>query len=1180
MKKKSKQLSNPFSTGGGGHHFEAHVQAFFVALMLSGGVAPCLPCWPIVEVKLQGKFDGFDTDDLIVVVENSGNREKRQLLVQVKHFIAITKGSDLFGEVMQAAWKDFSNPKIFAKGKDRIALITGPLSAVDEHNVQWLLNQAKHKGSDDFFRSVVQANYSPARSIEKLQVFQYHLKTANGGIELSEDELYSFLKHFYLLSCDLGNDYGMFLSLIHSQISQFQQTSPQRIWARIVDVVQSCNQNAGTITLDNLQQDLLEAFKHKAVKRQPNEFKVSPEKPNIDWGQHPDATFLALTILIGAWNEKNKNDIQVLSDLLGISYNAWLQKARELLHCSDSPLSLKNGIWEIRNRTELWNRLSSRILDQDLETFQLLVVSVLSEHDPAFELPIKERNMASINGKVLTFSRELREGITEGLAILGSRPDACHNCSLGKVEATSAQITREIITDADWVLWGSLNRLLPTLAEASPREFLNAVEKALRLQPCPFDELFAQEGDGIFGENYLTGLLWALEGLAWDEKHLVHVCSLLAKLASHDPGGQWDNRPLNSLTIILLPWLPQTLAPFQKHMVTVQRLLSECPEVAWNLIINLLPDQFRISSGSHKPSWRMRISDDCKKAITRQEYWQQVTLYAELAIEVAGYDAERLSVLIDHFDNLPHPTFDTLLQVLSSQDILSLSEDQRLVLWDHFTKFARKHRCYSEAKWALSGDLISRIENVAEQLAPSDPFNLYQPLFSDHNFDLYGEEGSFEEQAKKFDEKRENALSEIYRKNGFSGVIRFAEAVAFPNQVGFALAFIADELIERSLFPKFLETTKDKLKDLVRGFIWKRSGDKGWNWCDTLDRLEWTPEQTVRFLAFLPFSNGAWDRASLWLGEKQGEYWSITGANSYETDENLAVAVEKLIEYGRPNAAIECFYKMLYFNQPIDIDQCIRTLLAAFSSDEPNRARKANSIIELIKYLQSETSVAQDDLFRIEWAYLPLLDYYSGAAPKLLERRLANDPEFFCEVIRLIYRSKNKVRPAEEPSEESKAIAMNASRLLLGWKTPPGSQDDELFNPDKFIEWIKQVKMICEESGHLEAALSHIGKVLIYAPADPDGLWIHRSISTVLDSHDAEEMRRGFSIGLYNSRGVHDVDQTGEPEKELSARYRQKAEETENAGFPRFADTLQDLADSYEKEAAAIISEFQQDLLK
>ena len=121
----------------------------------------------------------------------------------------------------------------------------------------------------------------------------------------------------------------------------------------------------------------------------------------------------------------------------------------------------------------------------------------------------------------------MRNGIAEGLAILGSHPDACSNCSQGKAETTCLLVLRELLADADWILWGSLNSILPTLAEAAPGTFLYAVEKALSLLPCPFDELFSQEGNGTTGGNYLTGLIWALEGLAWDEQFLVRVCVAL-----------------------------------------------------------------------------------------------------------------------------------------------------------------------------------------------------------------------------------------------------------------------------------------------------------------------------------------------------------------------------------------------------------------------------------------------------------------------------------------------------------------------------------------------------------------------------------------------------------------------------------------------------------------------------
>ena len=219
----------------------------------------------------------------------------------------------------------------------------------------------------------------------------------------------------------------------------------------------------------------------------------------------------------------------------------------------------------------------------------------------------------------------------------------------------------------------------------------------------------------------------------------------------------------------------------------------------------------------------------------------------------------------------------------------------------------------------------------------------------------------------------------------------------------------------------------------------------------------------------------------------------------------------------------------------------------------------------------------QDDLFRVEWAYLPLLDRHRGAAPRLLESRLANDPEFFCEVIRLIYRSKKEDQPSREPTEESKAIATNAWRLLHEWKTPPGTQQDGKFSEERFTEWLQRVKEVCTESGHLEVALINIGEVLIHTPPDPDGLWIRRAVASALNARGADDMRDGYRTGTYNARGFHWVDPTGKPERELAEQFRSKAEEIENAGFQRFAVTLRGLADGYDRDAERIIAEHGQE---
>lgn len=42
-------------------------------------------------MKLQGRFDGFYTDDFIVFTQNPKNGEEVKLLAQIKHNISITE---------------------------------------------------------------------------------------------------------------------------------------------------------------------------------------------------------------------------------------------------------------------------------------------------------------------------------------------------------------------------------------------------------------------------------------------------------------------------------------------------------------------------------------------------------------------------------------------------------------------------------------------------------------------------------------------------------------------------------------------------------------------------------------------------------------------------------------------------------------------------------------------------------------------------------------------------------------------------------------------------------------------------------------------------------------------------------------------------------------------------------
>jgi len=856
-----------------------------------------------------------------------------------------------------------------------------------------------------------------------------------------------------------------------------------------------------------------------------------------------------------------------------MNFNSWVAILREVLQEQDKPLALRNGHWEVVDRKALWYALGSRIFDTHLNQFKDFAVKVLTEIDPQFELPAEERYAASIHGKVMKHSSDLRQGMAETLALLGNHGDILQNCSQHKPESVAVLSIREIFEQADWQLWGSLNNLLPTLAEAAPGEFLNTLENALQQTPCPFDELFAQEGKGITGTNYMTGLLWALEGLAWTEEHLVRVAVILAELASHDPGGNWANRPANSLTTILLPWYPQTLAPIDKRITSIKSIRTDFPDVAWKVLLTLLPNQHQISSGAHKPRWRNILSEDWKPQVTNKEYWDQVTGYAELAVEMACEDLDKLKELVGNLDNLPKPSFDTVLEHLSSVAITELPENQRLPIWTSLTDFVRKHRRFADAKWALDAQNVARIETTANRLTPASPEGLHRRLFSNRDFNLYEEKGNWEEQRKKLDEKRQQAIQEILNASGLQGVIAFVDAVESPNKVGWALGVIADNDIDPNLLPNYLDIENISYRQFAGSFVWSRYQHQGWQWVDALDRTNWSLMQTCQLLMYLPFEVDTWHRASEWLGESESMYWQKVPVNPYQSDSDLLFAIDKLLEASRPHEAIDCLDCRVHKKLPLDSERTVKALLDAVSVSEPLRTMDTYHVIELIKALQNDPETDQDDLFKVEWAYLPLLDRHQGAEPKLLETRLATQPDFFCEVIRLIYRSKNEPKRDEEPNEQRKAIATNAWRLLDEWRRPPGLHEDGTFSAEHFEAWLRSVKNQCTESGHLEVAMIKIGEVLLYCPADPQGLWIVRAAASALNARDAVEMRSGFRTEVYNSRGVHWIDPTGKPERELATQWRKKSDAVENAGFARFAATLRELAESYDREVERITEE-------
>jgi len=674
----------------------------------------------------------------------------------------------------------------------------------------------------------------------------------------------------------------------------------------------------------------------------------------------------------------------------------------------------------------------------------------------------------------------------------------------------------------------------------------------------------------------MTGLLWALETLAWDANRLSRVVICLGELAARDPGGHWANRPANSLRTILLPWLPQTCAPISKRSAALSILLAELPDVGWKLLISLLPAFHSSSFMTRRPAWQETIPDDWPTRVLNQEIHDQYEIYSDMAVTAAKSSSQRLIELIDHLEQLPRTAHDQLLIFIASDKVMKMPEMERLGIWTKLVDLVTKHRKFSDAKWAMIPEQVDKIARIAEQLAPQAPELRYQRFFNESDLGMFEEKGNYEDQRIELEDRRKKAIEEIASNGGVEAVFAFAITVQSPWRVGIAFGAVKGNEIDCMVLPALLESKDKLLTQFVCGFVIRRFQIGGWQWVDSIETSGWTPEEIGQFLSFLPFILCTWERVTRLLGEDEALYWKITNANSYETDSGFEFAIDKLIHYGRPYAALRCFNRMLHNQQKIDIGRAVRGLLAALQSTEDVNMMDAYEIIEIIKALQDAPETNPDDLFHVEWAYLRLLDHHH-ASPKLLERRLATDPEFFCEVIRIIFRSKNKAPSTEGPTEETRKIASNAYQLLSQWRTPPGLREDGSFDGGALNYWLESVKKKCLETGHLERALTMLGHVLTHVPPASDGLWIDRSAAAILNAKDAGDIRDGFRTERYNSRGVHSVDPTGQSERKIAEKYRNQAEAVEIAGYNRLATTLRELAASYEREAERTISREQFD---
>jgi hypothetical protein len=899
------------------------------------------------------------------------------------------------------------------------------------------------------------------------------------------------------------------------------------------------------------------------------------------WAQPENVKDIIPALIVGRWDENFENDRIIISQIAGESYENYAKKLTRWLRGQDSPVVKIGTSWRLTSPLDSWACASGNITENDFKLFRKSAIEILHDVKPVFELPPKHRHHPTLFGKKDKYSEWISAGIVQSLILISFYEGKLQfDLPIGPSLWVDSVIA-EVLRTQDPLVWKSLDHKLPLIAEASPIEFIRAIENQLPSKKSPITSLFDEDAGFLMPTSYYTGLLWALEGLAWFPEYLSRVALILSKLAAKNTGNHtYSNSPINSLTEIFKPWHYQTLAALDERMAVLKLISERERDVAWTLLLRMLPDPTGgIAQPTHKTRWRM-FDVDTEKRVTENEIYSTYSAVTDLLISIFDYSELKLADLIKESVGLV--PFDRCKVMAFIESEFSKVEFTKYGPWKAVRKILYHHRSHPDAPWALPENELDRYAKLYEVIGPKDEvgknlwmFEYHWPEFPEG---YRHETTSHENQAKIIVEKRSAGLTEIYSKYGIKKILELRNQVEDGQYIGDALSYV---LSDQGEIEMVCELLKGNLSDIrfAQAFIFRKMILLGDSWPFDLYKELAGHGFGISALAqiFVPLNqtHKLWDFIESTHEELFNVYWT----NMYPSFYGLSVeekiyGLKKLIQVKRFFRAIGLCQ---HFGNEIP-SEIIVAILDGAATIEPEKNKRLDGyeIGRLFEILDSRTDVDHSVLFRLEWLYLPLLSKYGTyRKPKLLHNELSRNPDFFMEVFKWIYQpgSDEKLETQIEGLTEEfiRNRAIQAYDLLHSWKKVPGVDENGNIDRASLNAWVDKVRNLAIGYGRIETADCFIGQVLAQYIEKPDVLWPPDEICELLERINTDSIKTNFKAATFNKRGssTRAAFEGGDIERENARYYLHLASKQKNR-FPVVTDIFERLARGYEEDAKSM----------
>jgi hypothetical protein len=907
-------------------------------------------------------------------------------------------------------------------------------------------------------------------------------------------------------------------------------------------------------------------------------------RPTPEWASRERAATLVPLALLGAWDDSNPKDREVVARIARQSYDDFIRQVTPLLAEDDPPLVRHGSIWALPAPVDVFVLAERFIARPDLTEFEHCVSAILSEVHPRYAAV--ERRWPALNDqRGMENSEWLRNGLAEcvlRLAVLGgSLPFPEGSTAEGFVNRLVGQIPG---LAQDPRVLASLESQLTTLAEAAPDPFLDALE-SLSVTGEFSRAIFRDSRDQsmLFSSSPHSSVLWALETIAWDPARFERVCRLLVRLHHLDPGGQYSNRPLASLREILLPWHPGTSAPSDLRLRVIDDLLRDDEPAGWQLLVSLVPAHSDISHNTHRPVWRDWTSG-VGATVTRGELAQT---YRELFLRMVRFakgDAQRWGKTLDVWGRFLPADREAAISQLQADIMKIQSEAERTALWRVLDSYVRRHRSFAKAAWSMPAQELAEIDRLAEQITPPSATERWAWLFDQHLPDLGIERDDLDVQAAEVERLRGTAVAEIRRAVGDDGLIAFIDDLSQPGLVGVAALGSCESLDEvMGLVERGLNKHRGA-KHFAAALSSMAIGRFGADWLHAIGERaklgQWSADQVAYAVRWFPDVDDTISLLNALPEAVRSSYWAVRdGWVRAQSPEVRDTILRGLLSAER---AWEIVAYLAYGGGGVTTSLIIDVLRSALVTEPPSGMQGlGNSIRSVIDELQIRADASRTEVAQLEYAYLPALRLTEATTPLLLHRLLATEPEFFVQVLSDVYRGDDEVPPAEV-DQERKRRAEAGWDLLRTWKLVPGTEEDGSISAPALREWMQQALDGVRLAKRQEIGCQYIGRILAHSPSEPiDGIWPHAAVREVLENSGNEQVATGLRIEQYNMRGVHSraLFEGGQQERALAATWFERSAQLQ-AQWPRVATICRSIAEMWQDESRREDVRAEQDRLR